>query len=188
MRIAAFVCIAAAGLTGCPKKLAAPVASKPAEETPSAPRREVGPLVALGLLDDRVPPKDHPIGPDGDKDFAFRVTLSGDVEALVLSSSDVKGNVVGGEVWDTLTGPDAKYPAALGVAADPRATWALAIYDGKGTLLNPQVTLERKQFAGETITIYAADVPHLRFVPGRTYTLRVVRSDGTIDRATTTLL
>lgn len=171
-------------LVSCPKppKPAAPVKAE------GPPRRDVGPLVAMGFTEDRVRPGDASLEPDGDLDFAFRVRISGDVRALVLFGSDHAGKPHGGEVWDTMVGPE-KYPAAWHLPyPDARDTWALAIVDGGGKVLNPTVTLPKSTFADETLTLFAADLGHVRFVSGRTYTLFVVRSDGGVDRATTTIL
>ncbi|MGZ3478649.1 MAG: hypothetical protein ACXVCJ_29375, partial [Polyangiales bacterium] len=125
---------------------------------------------------------------DGDPDFAFRVRVSGDVEALVLMSSDQTGKFRGMDVWDTLTGPVA-FPKDWNLPfPNANTTAALAVYDATGTLVNPGTKLARTRFIDETITMYADDPRHERFVPGRTYTLMVVRPGGRVDRATTTLL
>lgn len=159
----------------------------PQKASPPA-HADLGPLVPLGVLADRVAQKDHPVQPDGDPDFAFRVRVSGDVEALVLMSSDPAGKFRGMEVWDTLTAPT-EFPKDWQLPwAKADYTAALAVYDASGTLLNPATTLTRTRFADETLTIYAEDRSHVRFVPGRTYTLMVVRPGGRVDRATTTLL
>jgi hypothetical protein len=169
-------------LVGCATRL------PPPEKPAPAPHADLGPLVALGVIADRVALKDHPVQPDGDPDFAFRVRLSGDVEALVLMSSDPSGKFRGMEVWDTLTAPT-EFPKDWNLPF-PKAdyTAALAVYDASNTLINPATTLARTRFSDETVTVFAEDQHHQRFVPGRTYTLLVVRPGGRVDRATTTLL
>lgn len=152
------------------------------------PRREVGPLVALGFTADRVGHGDAPVQPDGDPDYTFRVRISGDVRAFVLFASDATGVAHGDEVWDTMTAPE-KFPVAWHLPyTDAKLSWALAVIDSKGALLNPSVTLPETTFADETLLLHAGDAGHSRFVAGRTYTLFVVRTDGSVDRATTTIL
>lgn len=164
---------------------------KPATPPPKPvgpPRREVGPLVAVGLSEDHVGHGDSPVQPDGDFDYAFRVRVAGDVRALVLFASDATGVAHGDEVWDTMTAPE-KFPLAWHLPySDAKLSWALGVVDSKGTLLNPAVTLPKSTFSDETLTLYAGDAGHSRFVAGRTYTLFVVRTDGSVDRATTTIL
>jgi hypothetical protein len=160
----------------------------PPEKASPPAHADLGPLVPLGVLADRVALKDHPVQPDGDPDFAFRVRVSGDVEALLLMSSDPAGKFRGLELWDTLTAPT-EFPKAWQLPwAKADFTAALAVYDASGKLLNPATTLARTRFDDETLTLFAEDPSHTRFVPGRTYTLMVVRPGGRIDRATTTLL
>jgi hypothetical protein len=164
-----------------------PPAPIPAKVAPGPPARDVGPLVALGYIEDRVGSHDSQVVPDGDVDFALRVRISGDVRALVLYGSDPTGVPHGGEVWDTMTAPD-KFPEAWHMLALAQDSWALAVFDSKNALLNPHVVLDRKSFDNETVTIFVSDPGRGRFVSGRTYTLLVVRNDGKTDRATTTVL
>ena len=178
---ALLVLLLAVGCAKPPKPAPPPVVVGP-------PKRDVGPLVAIGFAEDRVGHGDSPIKPDGDLDFAFRVRVSGDVTALVLFASNSAGESHGDEVWDTMTTPE-KFPASWHLPyADARLSWALAVVDSKGALLNPSVALPKTTFADETLVIHAGDAGHTRFVTGRTYTLFVVRSDNSVDRATTTIL
>ena len=164
-----------------------PPAPAPARVAPGPPARDVGPLVALGFVEDRVGSNNAAVAPDGEVDFALRVRLSGDVRALVLYASDATGAPQGGEIWDTVTAPE-KFPEAWHMPAPAHESWAIAVVDSKQTLLNPKVVLEKKTFDHELVTIFAADPGRVRFASGRTYTLLVVRKDGKTDRATTTVL
>lgn len=169
---------------GCAK----PPPPAPPPKVIGPPKREVGPLVAVGWSEDRVGHGDAPVLPDGDLDYAFRVRISGDVRALVLFASDATGVAHGDEVWDTMTAPE-KFPSSWHLPyTDAKLSWALGVVDSKGVLLNPAVTLPRSTFADETLVLHAGDAGHSRFVTGRTYTLFVVRADGSVDRATTTIL
>lgn len=173
-----------AALAACAKPPPPPAPPKPS----GPPKRDVGPLVALGWLEDRVGPGDSATTPDGEKDYALRVRLSGDVRALVLYASDATGAPHGAEVWDTLTGTDPLPPSWHLPYGDGKVTWVLGVFDAEGRPLNRAVRLERTAFADETVTLHAADTGRVRFVTGRTYTLLVQRSDGTVDRSTTTIL
>ncbi|MBI2392426.1 MAG: hypothetical protein HYV09_22770 [Deltaproteobacteria bacterium] len=180
--LAAVLLVAALG--ACPRPPPPPAPPKPS----GPPKRDVGPLLPLGWLDDRVGAGDAATRPDGEKDYALRVRLSGDVRALVLYASDATGESHGAEVWDTLTGSDRIPPSWHLPYADGKVTWALAVFDSSDKPLNAAVRLDRTTFADETVTLYAADTGRVRFVTGRTYTLLVQRSDGTVDRSTTTIL
>jgi hypothetical protein len=178
--------VALVALPGCPSPLPPPpkpVAVKPA----GAPRRELGPLVAVGFGADRVGHDNATLAGDGDPDFELRVRVSGDVKALVLHSSDTAGNPVGGEIWDTL--PKGPMPPAWRLPVpETWWTWALGVYDAQGKLLNPEVTLPATTFDDATLTLVVGDTGRVRFVAGRTYTLIVQRTDGTVERTTTTIL
>jgi hypothetical protein len=167
---------------------AKPPPPAPPPKVVGPPKRDVGPLIPVGWTTDRIGCVDAPIAPDGDTDFMFRVRVSGDARAFVLFGSDATGASHGGEVWDTIKGPE-KYPASWHMPyPDARHTWAIAVFDSKGTALNPNVTMPTTTFDGEELTLVVGDLGHARFVNGRTYTLFVVRSDGTVNRATTTIL
>jgi hypothetical protein len=171
---------------GCPKPMEVPTPVP--HGVVGAPKRYLGPLVPIGLGADHVSAGDAPVKGDGDPDYEFRVRISGEVRALILHGSDGNGEPVGGEIWDTLTAPERFPPSWRLPVAEARHSWALAVFDQKETLLNPRVTLERNVFVDETITLFAGDLGHGRFVSGRTYTLLVIRPDGSRDRATTTIL
>lgn len=169
----------------CTKPLPPPAA--PPKVVPGPPARDVGPLVPLGYRADFVGPVDSMVKPDGQPDFALRVRLSGDVQGLVLYSSDATGAPSGGAVWDTFTAPY-RYPAEWHLPVPANYAWAIAVVDSKDTLLNPNVVLDKLVFDNETVTILASDPGHGYFVSGHTYSLLVVRKDGRTDRATTTIL
>ncbi len=175
--------ILAAISIACSKPLPPPA---PPKVAPGPPPRDVGPVVPLGYLEDHVGGY-NAVRPDGVPDFALRVRLSGDVRALVLYASDATGAPHGGEVWDTMTAPD-KYAPEWHLDALAQYTWAIAVFDSKRILLNPNVVLDKHEFDNEDVTIFAADPGRVFFASGRTYTLLVVRNDGRTDRATTTLL
>ncbi len=193
MRAWLFSTIFALSVAGCPARLTAPprpvVAAAPSSSlSGAAPKRDLGPLVPIGFAADRVGPRNAPVGPDGETDFGFRVRVSGDVLALLVGVSDGNGESSPAGLWDTLIGPE-PIPKAWGLKHTEAAiTWAVAVVGADGKVLNPLGPLERKRFADETLEIFAADPGHHRFVSGRTYTLYVPRPDGTIDRATATIL
>lgn len=189
MRLAAYgLCgaLVASPPLGCSAPLPPPIKPTPAKVA-GPPKRELGPLVAVGFGADRVGHDNATLAPDGDPDFEFRVRISGDVKALVLHSSDTAGNPVGGEIWDTL--PAGRMPPEWRLPT-PEAfwTWALAVYDDKGKLQNPAVSLPPTTFDGATLTLVVGDTGKVRFVTGRTYTLLVQRNDGSVERTTTTIL
>ena len=66
--------------------------------------RDLGPLVALGMGEDRVSLGDGPVAPDGLPDYRFRVRVAGDASAMVLAATDAQGHPTGGELWDTIRG------------------------------------------------------------------------------------
>ncbi len=170
---------------GCAERLPAPTVAAP---TPSATKRELGPLVALGWIADRVGPTGDRLQPDGVADFAFRVRVSGPVKALFVVSSDTRGVPCCGDVWDTVL-PPFVFPKAWGLPhAQAGSTWAIAVYGSDARLLNPGVTLPETTFLDEVVTIFVPDPPRIALTPGRTLTLLALRPDGTFDRATTTLL
>jgi hypothetical protein len=168
---------------GCSAKL------PPPEKTHApSPRADLGPLVPLGVVADRVKLQDRPVQTDGVADFAFRVRVSGEVLGFVLMSSDPAGNYEGHWCWDTFTAPFA-FPKELHIPYEKgERTAVIAAFDEKDTPLNPDVQLVRSRFMDETVTIYASDPRHAAFLPGHTYTLLVLRPGGRVDRATTTLL
>lgn len=174
-------------LVGCAPPLRPPPKPEP-KVVVGPPKRDLGPLVAVGFGADVIGHDGVTMKPDGDPDFVFRVRVSGDVKAFVLHSSDTVGNPVGGEIWDTLTTPD-KFPEEWHLPlTETASTWALAAFDASGKLLNPDVRLAPTTLDDVTLTLCAGDTGRVRFAAGRTYTLIVQRTDGTVDRATTTIL
>jgi hypothetical protein len=174
-------------LVGCAPPLSPPTKTVP-QSGATTTKRDLGPLVAVGWGADVVGHDNVTMKPDGAPDFTLRVRISGDVKALVLHSSDTAGNPVGGELWTTMTGPDV-FPTEWHLPArEARFVWALAVFGADGKLLNPAVKLEPTTFPETTLTLCAGDTGRTRFVSGRTYTLIVQRSDGSVDRATTTIL
>ena len=146
---------------------------------------EVGPLVWLGPCDDRISPADGPVHPDGIRDFAFDVRISGPVIGLALHSSDLAGRPVGGEIWDTFTGPT--YPKALGLPyAHGSDTAEMAVY-AHGVLLDPNGVLPATTFDGSQTTIVVADTWG-NFRSGRAFALLVLRPGGVVDRTTVVIL
>jgi len=188
-RLAAVVVACALACTKPP--VAPPAPTQPvADADATAPaRRDLGPFVAVGPSADRVPRGDGPVKPDGTKDFAFRVRVAGEVAAIVVMSSDIKGNPVGGEVWDTYRG-ETKLPekVAKQLKYDTgKWTWTLGVFDASDRLVNPEGELPQgTSFHDETLTIYLGDGGF--FTSGYTVTIMVVRPDGTIDRATTSVV
>ena len=150
---------------------------------------DLGALVWLGATDDRVQVDDGPIHPDGRRDYAFAVRLSGPVVSLTLTLSDLHGRRVGSSVWDTITGTTV-IPSSLDVPMKlGRETAQLAIYDGGGHLLDPQGSLPANTvFDGSRITVVAPDWGSEFHDPGRAFTLVVLRPDGHVDRTTAVIL
>jgi len=180
---AALLCLL---LVGCAPPILPP-AKTPPSKLSGPPKHELGPLVAIGFGADRVGHDNATLAPDGEVDFEFHVRISGDVKALVLHSSDATGAPVGGEIWDTL--PKGPMPPEWHLPVpETWWTWALGVYDEKGKLLNPEVSLPATTFDNATLTLVVGDTGRVRFVTGRTYTLLVQRNDGTVDRTTTTIL
>lgn len=171
---------------GCAPPLPPP--QKPiAKPAAGPPKRDLGPLVAVGFTADRVGHGNVDLGPDGDVDFELRVRVSGDVKSLVLHSSDAAGKPIGGEVWDTLK--NGRYPEDWHLPfAESAWSWAIAVFDDHDKPLNPDLELPASTLDDVTLRLFVGDTGRQRFVTGRTYTLIVQRSDGSVDRTTTTIL
>lgn len=175
----ALVFVGCAPLPPPPKPVAKPTAGPP--------KRDLGPLVAIGFTADRVGHDNADLKPDGDVDFELRVRVSGDVKALLLHSSDAAGKPLGGEIWDTLR--SGKIPPEWHLATSEAAwTWAIGVYDDHDKALNPDLELSPTTLNDVTLRLFVGDPGRQRFVTGRTYTLVVQRSDGSVDRTTTTIL
>ncbi|MBX7196380.1 MAG: hypothetical protein K1X94_30280 [Sandaracinaceae bacterium] len=175
---------ASALLTACAPPIPPPVKAVTPSEGP--PRRDLGPLIAVGFTADHVGQNGTSARPDGEPDYEFRVRISGDVRAMVLHGSDLTGKPLGLDVWDTLlAGP---MNQALHIpASDAAATWVLGVFDDKGEALNPAVTLNQT-FRDATVHLFVADPKRNSFVPNKTYTLLIERNDGSVERTTTTIL
>lgn len=149
--------------------------------------REVGPLMALGVQADRVSTGESAVKPDGANDLAFRVRLSGDVVALFLTSSDPKGVPWGSHRWDTVPAGQKVPEKMAALLGYHQGAWSIAAYDGADHALNPEVAFPPGLVLhDEMVTLYVADPGGLH--SGYTITLLVLRSDGSLDRATTSLV
>jgi hypothetical protein len=178
-----------ASCAGAPAK-PTPPATAPAPSTSAVaePAPYVGVLVRAPHDRDVVSPIDRPVRPDGNPDFAFRVRLSGRVRALYLLWTDGEGRAVDHDEWDTVT-RTTTIPKAIGSPfVVGSQTFALAVVDARGVVLNPDGDLPETTFHDEIVTIYACDSPVPQFLPGRAFTLWVERPGGAFDRTTTVLV
>ena len=182
-----------AGVLGCAACSARPPAPQVVEPDHSSDAgvNEVGPLVWLGLTNDRLQVEGEPLHPDGRPDYAFMVRLSGPIVSLTFTLSDSHGKRVGESVWDTIKG-DTPIPASLGLPPHMKTganTANLAVYDLAGKLLNPDAALPPGTvFDGSAYTLVLPDWGTEFAVEGRAFTLLVLRPDGRVDRTTVVIV
>jgi hypothetical protein len=174
----------------CSARPPAPQVVEP-DRSADAATEEVGPLVWVGLTNDRLQVEGEPLRPDGRPDYAFMVRLSGPIVSLTFTLSDSHGKRVGESVWDTIKG-DTPIPASLGMPERMKIgahTANLAVYDESGRLLDPDSSLPPNTvFDGNWYTLVLPDWGTEFSVEGRSFTLLVLRPDGRVDRTTVVIV
>jgi hypothetical protein len=190
MRAAIVAGIVASCACACSARPPAPQIVEP-ERSSDAGAGDVGPLIWLGLTNDRLQVEGEPLHPDGRPDYAFTVRLSGPVVSLTFTLSDTHGKRVGESVWDTISG-NTPIPASLDLPERMKIglhTANLAVYDHQGTLLNPNGSLPpNTTFDGDWCTLVLPDWGTEFSVEGRAFTLLVLRPDGRVDRTTVVIV